>query len=292
MSRLAAWLEKGPLVTDGAWGTQFIRGGLEPGACPDIWNLTHPEAVEKVARSYVEAGSQVILTNTFRANRVSLPEEWKGRAAEINAAGVRISREAAAGRALVFASIGPTGKIVVAGEISDREVKDAYEVQVTALAEAGADALLIETQSDSEEAEILLHVARTTSLPVIVSFTFDAGKSHDRTMTGETPERVARRMEMAGADGIGANCGSGIERFIPLCQRLREACRLPVWIKPNGGLPVMENGELRYRQTPQDFAAYAPALVDAGASFIGGCCGTAPEFIRALKECVSPCASE
>lgn len=292
MSRLSAWLEKGPLVTDGAWGTQFYLKGLEPGACPDTWNLTKPEAVAEVARSYVEAGSQVILTNTFRANLVSLPEEWKGRAAEINAAGVRISKEAAAGRALVFASIGPSGKMVMAGEISDRDMKDAYEVQVKALAKAGADALVLETQSDGEEAEIIVRVARATGLPVIVSFTFDTGKAHDRTMTGETPERIARRMEQAGADAIGANCGSGVERFVPLCRRLREACELPVWIKPNAGLPVMEKGELHYRQTPQDFAAYGPALVEAGASFVGGCCGTGPAFIAALKECLHSCASE
>ena len=292
MRRLTSWLEKGPLLTDGAWGTQLHLKGLEPGACPDAWNLTNPEAVAEVARSYVEAGSQVILTNTFRANPVSLPDEWKERAAEINAAGVRISKEAAAGRALVFASIGPTGKMVMAGEISERDVKDAYEFQARALAKAGADALLIETQSDAEEAEIILRAARTTGLPVIVSFTFDTGKAHDRTMTGETPERVARRMELAGADAIGANCGSGIEHFIPLCRRLRESCELPLWIKPNAGLPVMVNGELHYRQSPQDFAAYGPALVETGASFVGGCCGTSPAFIAALKELLNSCASE
>jgi methionine synthase I (cobalamin-dependent) len=290
MSRLAAWLEKGPLLTDGAWGTQFILRGLEPGACPDIWNLTNPAAVMDVARSYTQAGSQAILTNTFRANPVSLGEEWRERAAEINAAGVRISKEAAAGRALVFASLGPTGKMVMAGEIAERDVERAYEVQAQALAGAGADALLIETQSDGDEAEIILRVARATGLPVIVSFTFDTGKAHDRTMTGETPERLARRMEQAGADAIGANCGSGMEHFVALCGRLRKACGLPVWIKPNAGLPVMENGQLHYRQSPQEFASYAPALVEAGASFVGGCCGTSPAFIAALRERLKPCA--
>ncbi|MGO9241492.1 MAG: homocysteine S-methyltransferase family protein [Bryobacteraceae bacterium] len=290
MSQLRAWLEKGPMLTDGAWGTQFILKGLEPGACPDIWNLTNPAAVLEVARSYVEAGSQAILTNTFRANPVSLGEEWKARAAEINAAGVRISKQAAAGRALVFASMGPTGKMVMAGEISERDVEQAYEIQAQALAAAGADALLIETQSDLAEAEIILRVARTTGLPVIVSFTFDTGKAQDRTMTGETPERIAQRMEQAGADAVGANCGSGMEHFVALCGRLRKACHLPLWIKPNAGLPVMENGALHYRQSPQEFAAYGPALVEAGASFVGGCCGTGPAFIAALKERLNPCA--
>jgi len=157
MKRLTSWLEKGPLLTDGAWGTQLHLKGLEPGACPDAWNVTNPEAVAEVARSYVEAGSQVILTNTFRANPVSLPEEWKERAAEINAAGVRISKEAAAERALVFASIGPTGKMVAAGEISERDVKDAYEFQARALAKAGADALLIGAD-DRVASDRLIHV--------------------------------------------------------------------------------------------------------------------------------------
>jgi methionine synthase I (cobalamin-dependent) len=292
MSLLRDWLNDGPLLTDGAWGTQLQALGLEPGMCPDIWNIDRPEAVGEVAKAYVDAGSRVILTNTFRANPISLPEEWRSRAAEINAAGVRISKKAADGRALVFASIGPCGKVVVAGEISEPEVKAAYNVQAEALAGAGADALLIETQGDIEEAEILLRCCRRTGLPVVVSFTFDAGKAHDRTMTGATPERAARAMEQLGADAIGANCGTGVENFIPICRRLHEASQLPVWIKANAGLPVMEGGELRYRDTPEAFAAYLPALLSAGASFVGGCCGTNPAYISALRNCLISCASE
>jgi 5-methyltetrahydrofolate--homocysteine methyltransferase len=292
MSRLGEWLRDGPLLSDGAWGTELISRGLEPGTCPDLWNLSNPEAVAAVAVAYVEAGSRVILTNTFRANPVSLPVEFAGRAADINTAGVRISREAAAGGALVFASMGPTGKMVMADEISAAEVESAYDIQAKALAAAGADALLIETQSDPVEAEIILRSAKATGLPVIVSFTFDTGKAHDRTLTGDTPERIARRMEQAGADAIGANCGSGIEHFVLLCRRLRESCQLPLWMKPNAGLPVVEGGKLRYRQSPQQFAAHLPALLEAGASFVGGCCGTSPAFVAALKERFAQCASE
>jgi len=291
MSQLSTWLKDGPLLSDGAWGTELIARGLEAGTCPDLWNLSNPEAVASVARSYVEAGSRVILTNTFRANPVSLPADGACRAAEINAAGVRISKQAAAGRALVFASIGPTGKMVMAGEISESEVRGAYDIQTRALAEAGADALLIETQSDPDEAEIILRSAKETGLPVIVSFTFDTGKAHDRTLTGAKPEQVAARMEAAGADAIGSNCGAGIDHFLILCQRLRAASQLPLWMKPNAGLPVIEDGKLRYRQTPREFAAHLPALLEAGASFVGGCCGTSPAFVAALKERFDSCAS-
>jgi methionine synthase I (cobalamin-dependent) len=292
MSQIGTWLANGPLLSDGAWGTELIARGLEPGTCPDVWNLSNPDAVAGVAKAYVEAGSNVILTNTFRANPVSLPAEFAERTAEINAAGVRISKEAAAGRALVFASMGPTGKMVMAEEISEEEVERAYDIQTRALAGAGADALLIETQSDPQEAEIILRSAKATGLPVIVSFTFDTGKAHDRTLTGDTPERIARRMEQAGADAIGANCGAGIEHFVVLCRRLRESCQLPLWMKPNAGLPVVEEGKLHYRQSPQEFAAHLPELLEAGASFVGGCCGTSPAFVAALKERFAQCASE
>lgn len=292
MSQISEWLKNGPLLSDGAWGTELIARGLEPGTCPDLWNLSNPEAVAEVASAYVDAGSRVILTNTFRANPVSLPSEFAGRTAEINTAGVRISKQAAAGRALVFASMGPTGKMVMAEEISAAEVESAYDIQARALATAGADALLVETQSDPMEAEIILRAAKATGLPVIVSFTFDTGKAHDRTLTGEKPESIAQRMEQAGADAIGANCGAGIDHFVTLCRRMRESCQLPLWMKPNAGLPVVENGKLHYRQSPQEFAAHLPELLAAGASFVGGCCGTSPEFVAALKERFASCASE
>src|ERR1035441_5169735 len=172
MSQLREWLARGPLIADGAWGTQLQARGLAPGAAPDTWNLTHPERVEAVARSYVEAGSQVILTNTFRANAVAM----EGGLEAINRAGVEISKRAAAGRALVFASIGPTGKMLMAGEIGEELAHAAFAAQAMALATAGADALLVETMSDIEEARLAVAAAKSTGLPVIVSFAFDSGK--------------------------------------------------------------------------------------------------------------------
>jgi len=283
MSTLAQWLGNGPLITDGAWGTQLQALGLPLGAMPDAWNLEQPEKVESVARLYADAGSQVVLTNTFRANGITLAEAGLGaQVAEINRAGVEISRRGAAGRALVFASIGPTGKMLMEGDFTPDQFTEAFSAQARALAAAGADALLIETMSDIEEAKLALAAAKPAGLPVIVSFAFDTGKNKDRTMMGSTPEMVAREMEAAGADAVGANCGAGVERFVPVCQRLKAACSLPVWIKANAGLPEMKDGAVTYGTSAEFFASHYAALMEAGASFLGGCCGTSPEFIRAL----------
>ncbi len=285
MSRLREWLVRGPLITDGAWGTQLQARGLAPGESPDTWNLTHPERVEAVARAYVEAGSQVILTNTFRANAIAM----EGDLEEINRAGAAISKRAAAGHALVFASIGPTGKMLMAGEISPEQASAAFAAQANALATAGADALLVETMSDIEEARLAVAAAIATGLPVVVSFAFDSGKNKDRTMMGATPEAVAAAMAEAGADAVGANCGVGVEYAAPICRRLHAACDLPVWIKPNAGLPKMEGTVVRYDASAQFFASHYAALRQAGASFVGGCCGSTPDFVRALVS--ARCAS-
>ena len=284
MSRLREWLAGGLLITDGAWGTGLQARGLNPGTAPDSWNLTHPERVEAVARAYVEAGSQVILTNTFRANSVAMEGDLEA----INRAGVAISKRAA-GKALVFASIGPTGKLLMTGEMSEEQATAAFAAQAAALAEAGADALLVETMCDIEEARLAVAAAKGTGLPVIASFAFDSGKNKDRTMMGATPEAVAAAMVEAGADSVGANCGVGIEHVALICRRLRAACDLPIWIKPNAGLPKMEGTAIRYDTSPEFFASHYAALRDAGASFLGGCCGSTPDFVRALVS--ARCAS-
>ncbi len=247
---------------------------MPPGAVPDAWNLSNPAAVESVARAYSDAGSQVILTNTFRANAIAM----EGDLDAINRAGVEISKRAAAGRALVFASIGPTGQMMLYGQ----QATDAFGAQAASLAAAGADALLIETMSDVEEARLAVAAAKLADLPVIASFAFDSGKNKDRTMMGATPEDVAAAMVEAGADAVGANCGVGIEFAAVICARLRAACDLPLWIKPNAGLPTMQGDSIHYDVTPEFFAGHYAALRDAGAGFLGGCCGSNPDFIRAL----------
>jgi methionine synthase I (cobalamin-dependent) len=284
-ARLNDLLRHGPVITDGAWGTELQSRGLAIGEFPDAWNLTHPDRVAAVARAYVEAGSQVILTNTFGANRIRLGDHGvAAQAAEVNRRGVQISLEAADGRALVFASIGPTGKMLMTGEVTPDDLRAAFVEQAEALAAGGAHALVIETMSDLEEAKAALDAATATGLPVVVCMVFDAGKDNDRTMMGATPEQVAKELAAAGADVVGANCGVGIECYVPVCRRLRAATDRPIWIKANAGLPAMIDGRVVYRTTPDEFTSYVPALVEAGAGFIGGCCGTTPDFIRAVKE--------
>jgi len=277
-----------PVLTDGAWGTQLQGRRLEPGTCPDTWNLLHPDWVEEIGRAYLEAGSRVILTNTFRGNRVALAHYGiANKAVEINRAGVEISRRAANGRAYVFASMGPVGKLLISGEVTEKEIRAAFEEQANALAAAGADAIVIETMSDPDEAKLAVAAALATGLPVVACMTFESGRNHDRTMMGTTPEEAAAELTAAGADIIGANCGQGAEGYLDICKRLRAATDLPIWIKPNAGLPEITAGGVQYRETPESFASHARALVQAGASFVGGCCGTTPEFIRALSRALA-----
>jgi len=276
-------VSQGPILTDGAWGTEFQARGLEAGECPDVWNLTHPDRVEAVARAYVEAGSQVILTNTFRGNRLALERPgFAGKLEDINRRGVEISRRAAGGQARVFASLGPSGKLLMMGEVSEEELLAVFSEQARALADGGADALIFETMSDLAEAKVGVRAARPTGLPVIVSMAFDSGKNLDRTMMGVTPEAAAAELSAAGADVIGANCGQSIEGYLSLCQRLRRSTALPIWLKPNAGMPELVQGRTEYQTAPKDFAAAALQLREFGANFLGGCCGTNPAFIRAL----------
>jgi len=279
-------------LTDGAWGTEFQKLGAATGACTDEWNLSKPDLVRQVAESYIRAGSRVILTNTFRANSISLAQYGlRDHVVEINRAGVRISRQAAGDAALVFASIGPSGKMLLTKEVTPDQLRQAFSQQANALAAEGPDAILIETMTDLAEARIAAAAALETKLPLIVSFVFDSGKNRDRTIMGVSPEQAATALASEGVSAIGANCGLGIGDFIPVCRRLAAATSLPIWIKPNAGLPEMVAGSAHYKTTPAEFAASAQELVAAGATFLGGCCGTNPDFIRALAQKLSATAS-
>lgn len=286
-------LAQGPVVTDGAWGTQLQARGLAAGEFPDVWNLTRPENVAEVARAYVEAGSRVILTNTFGANRLRLAETgFADRVVAINEAGARLSREAAGNRASVFASMGPTGIMLMAGEANPEEIGEAFREQAAALARGGADGLVVETMSDLAEAKLAVAATKETGLPVVACMVFDSGKEKDRTMMGTSPEEAAAELLEAGVDVIGANCGQGIAGFVKICARLKSAAAgRPIWIKANAGLPELREGKPFYRTTPAEFAGFVPALLEAGANFIGGCCGTSPEFIRAIRQALDKTTS-
>ncbi len=278
------------LCSDGAWGTELMKLGGKPGEVKDFWNVTAPDKVFKVAKSYVDAGSHIILTNTFNANRISLAQhDAASRVTELNKAGAEISKKAAAGKAYVFASIGPTGKMVSMGDLSAKDAEDVFAEQAAALAAGGADAIVVETQSDLAEAEAALKAARkATGLPVGVSFTFDSGKDKDRTMMGVTVPQAYEMAKANGASFVGANCGLGIEGYIAIALAFAKCGKeLPIWIKGNAGKPeVGPDGKSVYKATPDIYASAAKPLLDAGARFVGGCCGSTPAHIRALVEAV------
>ena len=284
-STLEKLLANGPIVTDGGWGTQLQIRGLGTGECPDAWNLINADKVREVAALYVEAGSDVILTNTFGANRFMLERHGLADQVEaINKAGVQISKDAAGEKAKVFASMGPSGVVLMMGQVPPEELQAAFEVQAKAMADAGADGIVIETMADPDEAKLAVAAAKATGLPVVASMVFDSGADKDRTMMGTTPEQAAEILSEAGADAIGSNCGQGVAGFVNICRRLHAATDRPIWIKANAGLPEMIDGETVYRQKPEEFAEYVPQLVEAGASMLGGCCGTTPDFIAAVKK--------
>ncbi len=273
------------VITDGAWGTQLQQRGLKKGESPDAMNLFDPDIVEAVATDYVNAGSQVILTNTFGANRFVLSKTgFQDQVAAINAAGVAISKKAANGRAFVFASIGPTGQLLMNDEAMKSNIYEAFEEQVQGIESAGADGIVIETMTNLREAMLAVKAAKKTGLPVVACAVFDSGKNKDRTMMGDTVKDFIQAFASAGVDIIGTNCGQGITCFLPICKRMRSLTDMPLWIKPNAGLPVFENGKLTYSADPAAFAGFAIKLKEAGANFIGGCCGTTPEFIRELSQ--------
>jgi methionine synthase I (cobalamin-dependent) len=277
-------LKKRPVILDGAWGTQMQSKGLPDGACPDEWNLSSPEKVEEVASEYVEAGSQIIITNTFSATRICLEQSGLAeKVREINMAGAQISKRAAGAKAMVFASLGPTGKSLFMGEVSSELIAQSYQEQAAALASGGADGLVVETMMDLKEAELAVEAAKSTGLPVVACMTFGRGKNKDHTMMGVTVEEAVKSFSNLGIDVVGSNCGQGLEGMLSTCKVLREQTDLPIWIKSNAGIPKYEAGETVYGTTAEQFVELAGPVVDAGVDFIGGCCGTSPAYIKLLS---------
>ncbi len=275
-----------PRLTDGAWGTQLQSLGLPAGASPELWNTENPDAIRRVAQSYVDAGSDVILTNTFGANRFILAQHGASdRVAELAEAGTALSRAAAGESVKVFASIGPTGKIVMMGEVGEEELSDAFADTARGVARGGADAIVLETFNELDEAMLALEGVRgACDLPVVVSMTFTSGPDQAATMMGNTPADLARTAARHGAAAVGANCGAGPDRILNVAELLAKATDLPIWLKANAGLPVVVDGKTTFPMSPADFAGHAPRMIEAGANFIGGCCGTTPEHIRAVRE--------
>lgn len=278
------------LVSDGAWGTLLQLKGLQPGECPELWCATHRADVLEIARNYIAAGADMIKTNSFGGTSFKL--DFYGlanRAREINELAAAISREAAGTDKHVIASMGPTGKMLLMGEVTEDQLGNAFAEQAMALEKGGADAVCIETMSDTAEARLAIQaVKQNTRLEIICTFTFEkTAKGEYRTMMGVSPAAMAAACADAGADIIGSNCGNGYEQMPEIVKEIRRAApAIPIIVNPNAGLPQQRNGSAYFPETPAMVAKYVPAIIAAGANIIGGCCGTTPEHIKAIAAAV------
>ena len=274
------------LLCDGAWGTLLQQKGLQPGECPELWNLTRRDDVLDIARSYIEAGADIIETNSFGGSRIKLSQYGlDDKASLINETAASISREAAGPDRHVAGSIGPTGKILMTGDITADELYEAFSEQATALEKGGADIIIIETMSDAEEAAIAVKAAKeNTRCTVIATMTFNpAPDGTYYTIMGVTPADMIRILREAGADIIGSNCGNGTEVLTGVARAIREADReVPLIIQPNAGVPQLIDGKTIFPESPEIMSSFVPELVNLGVNIIGGCCGTTPEHIKAI----------
>ncbi len=274
------------LVSDGAWGTMLQERGLQAGECPELWNITRRDDVLAVARSYVQAGADMILTNSFGGSPIKLAHYGlQDRVVELNEAAAAISREAAGSDRFVLGSVGPTGEMLMMGQVTEESVYDGFRVQAEALKKGGVDAILVETMSAIDEATIAIRAAKeATGLEIICTFTFDkTPKGGYRTMMGVSPADMVKAVKEAGASIIGANCGNGFDQMVEVVREIRKADpSTPVLVHATAGLPVLEDGKVVYTETPAAVAVMARELAKCGANIIGGCCGTTPDHIRAL----------
>jgi 5-methyltetrahydrofolate--homocysteine methyltransferase len=275
------------LISDGAMGTFLLTMGLKPGECPESWCIAHPEIIRGIHEAYLAAGSDILETNSFGGTCYKLkPFGLADKVKELNHAAVALAKQVIAGKGYVSASVGPTGQIVEdeGGEVTPQDLYKAFREQVVALEEGGADALCIETMTSLTEALEAIRAAKeNTKLPVICTFTFEAGGRGFRTMMGVTPERAARETVAAGADIVGANCGNGIEAMIEITRQMHAARpNTPILVNANAGMPVLEGEKTVFKETPEFMASKVTALIRAGAQIIGGCCGTTPAHIAAI----------
>lgn len=273
------------VLGDGAWGTMLMARGLRTGDAPERVCLDRPELLSEIAALYLEAGAEVVTTNTFGANPFRLAlHGLEERLEEICRAAVRAVREAVGGNAFVSGSIGPTGMLLPPlGDLDPEAARAGFARQAVALAEAGADLLCVETMTDLAEAELAVRAAREAapSLPIVATMPFESTRRGFFTVMGVSPAKAAPRLAAAGADVVGANCtlGSALPGIV---RELRAAGARHVAVRPNAGLPALVNGAMVWPESPEAMAALVPELLEAGVSLVGGCCGTTPEHVRAL----------
>lgn len=278
--------EKGPIILDGATGTNLMEAGMPIGVCPENWVMEHPDVLLKMQSEYVEAGSHIVYAPTFTGNRIKLEEYGlQDRLVEINATLVKLSKQAVDGKALVAGDMTMTGQqLFPMGELMFEELVEVYKEQARVLAEAGVDLFVVETMMSLQECRAaVLAIREVCDLPIMVTLTYN---EDGRTLFGTPPETAVVVLQSLGVDAIGVNCSTGPMEMVPLVEKMAEYSTVPLIAKPNAGLPELEGKKTVYRMTPEEFAEAGVALVKAGAAIVGGCCGTTKEHIRALADAV------
>lgn len=285
-AEFAQLIKQGPILLDGATGTNLQNAGMPVGVCPEQWILENPDVMIALQKAYVEAGTDILYAPTFTANRIKLEEYGLGdRLEEMNKELIALSKEAAQGKALVAADMTMTGQqLYPIGELMFEDLVEVYKEQAVVLANAGADLFVVETMMSLQESRAaVIAIREVCDLPIMVSLTYNPD---GRTLYGTDPATATVVLQSLGADAIGINCSTGPEDMIAPVRKMAEYATIPILAKPNAGLPELENGVTVYKTGPDEFAACGKRLVEAGASIIGGCCGTTPAHIKALKDAV------
>lgn len=282
--------EKFFLVSDGAMGTTLQKAGLQPGTCPEEWNLSHPDVIREIHKGYFDVGADIVTTNTMNANRISMRRYGlEDKIKEMNQEAVKIAKSVCPEGKFVGGSIGPTGEMLEPlGSLTYDEVKAAYKEQIQFMVDADIDIIIIETQMDVNEAKLAVSAAKeiNPNLPVFATMTFEKSAFGYHTMMGVSPKDAVENLSAAGADVLGANCGRGLEEMIEIMREFRKLTDMPLLSQANAGLPQIIDGRTCYSETPEQRAEGAKKLLEIGINIIGGCCGTTKEHINEIRKIV------
>lgn len=278
------------LLSDGAMGSLLMERGLKQGECPENLNLTQPKILEEITQLYLDAGSDIIQSNTFGASPMKLSDYGlDDKTEEINRVGVSLAKNVVGDKAYIYGSCGPSGKILQPfGDGDPDELQRGFERQIKAMVFAEVDVIFIETMTDLNEAKIAIKAAKTVApeITVVACMTFEDTPKGFFTIMGNSLVDAASELELAGAEVIGSNCGNGIDKMIQIAVELKKTSNLPLIIQSNAGLPINKEGQIIYPETPEIFAHKVSDLIDAGVSIVGGCCGTTPDTIRAMRKTI------
>jgi 5-methyltetrahydrofolate--homocysteine methyltransferase len=287
---LKTLLDQKILVGDGAMGTMLQAAGLTAGHCPEEWNVSHSEEIAKIQKAYIDAGADIIETNSFGGNKYRLGfHGYADSVSLFNQKSAEVARSVCPEGKFVAGSVGPTGEFLEPmGEMTKDQLTDAFKAQIEALLAGGVDILVIETMSDIGEARAAIDAAKqlSTDIPVFVTMTYEKHATGYRTMMGVQPADMVNPLIDAGADVIGANCGTGMEDMIEIVRSIREKTQFPLLVQANAGLPVQEGRQTYYKESPQDRGLSVKQILQLGVNIIGGCCGTTPEHIKATRAAV------